>query len=294
MSLKNVFGLCCVLIFTLVIRRLYLDPMGITESRIYRGAREGTRIIVNVPIIHHYFEVPRFPGDVLVLSPFKLWDFVDVNVLENWDVPRSINVYITRPISEDLSLAYSYLKMLQKFEVALPLRFESAYINYDVSSLVRDSSSGFMLSNIDFDRLDQRTLRALLEAVQVQARSDVIRAAYPANNIIVELVMGSRTRFVWGHYLSGDYLHIFDPVAPQLAHARINLITNEYRVGTDVFRVRSFLRKLTIPVIESDEWQNEQPEYYLSYRGDEVADNGELEETSEIELYIVDELIMDN
>jgi len=268
--------------------------MGITESRIYRGAREGTRIIVNVPIIHHYFEVPRFPGDVLVLSPFKLWDFVDVNVLENWDVPRSINVYITRPISEDLSLAYSYLKMLQKFEVALPLRFESAYINYDVSSLVRDSSSGFMLSNIDFDRLDQRTLRALLEAVQVQARSDVIRAAYPANNIIVELVMGSRTRFVWGHYLSGDYLHIFDPVAPQLAHARINLITNEYRVGTDVFRVRSFLRKLTIPVIESDEWQNEQPEYYLSYRGDEVADNGELEETSEIELYIVDELIMDN
>ncbi len=43
-----------------------------------------------------------------------------------------------------------------------------------------------------------------------------------------------------------------DPCVPSLDNAKIDLKTNEYYVGTELFKVQSILKKLKMPVVEEE------------------------------------------
>ncbi len=72
------------------------------------------------------------------------------------------------------------------------------------------------------------------------------------NNCIVEVSNGKTLRYLWCYKRVDNLLYVVDPCVPTISSAKIDLKTNEYYVGTELFKIQSILKKLKIPVVEEE------------------------------------------
>ncbi len=251
-ALKNILGCVVVLGITVGIRNIHPFSDNISEYKLYTGLRENSKTIFHVVPLAYTVEFPRFYGDVILYAPLKLTSLATISIISDDETFSYVDSCLLRPEEEKFSLAYCYLRMLYDYSLLLPVSFSSGDISYDLSNYYNSDTDSITARNFYTRNIDDKDRKVFLEAITIQAKRDTIKVADADNNCIVEVSNGKTLRYLWCYKRVDNLLYVVDPCVPTISSAKIDLKTNEYYVGTELFKIQSILKKLKIPVVEEE------------------------------------------
>ncbi len=250
--LKNILGCMVVLGVAMGVQNTPPFSKCISEYKLYTGLRENSKTIFHIVPLDYTLKIPRFYGDVILYSPLKLTNIATVSILDNNESFYCMNSYLLKAEDEKFSLAYCYLRMLYDYNLILPISFSSGDITYDLSEYYNSDTDSITARNFYTRNINDKDRKMFLEAITVQAKRDTIKTIDIDDNCIVEISNGKVLRYLWGYKRVDNLLYVVDPCVPSLDNAKIDLKTNEYYVGTELFKVQSILKKLKMPVVEEE------------------------------------------
>lgn len=250
--LKNIIGCIIIFGFTVFIQNIQPFSDNISEYKLYTGMQKNSKAIFHVNAFSYTFDFPRFYGDVILYAPVKLTNLATVSIVKDNETLYFEDSYLLRAEKEEFSLAYCYLRMLYEYNLVLPVSFSSSDINYDLSEYYNDGIS-VTAKNFYTNNINEQDKKLFLEAITTQAKRDTIKTADISENCIVEVSNHKTLRYLWGYKKVDNLLYVIDPCVPTISNATIDLKTNEYHVGTELFKVQSVRKKLKFPVVEEED-----------------------------------------
>lgn len=250
--LKNILGCAAVLGITIGIQSLCPFSNNISEFKLYTGLQANSKAVFHITPLAYTFELPRFYGDVILYTPLKLTNLINLSIIDNDETSSYVDSYLLKAEQEEFSLAYCYLRMLYEYNLILPISFSSGDISYDLAKYYNSNTDFITARNFYTRDIHEKDKKLFLKAITVQAKRDTLKTVDVSDNCIVEVSNGKTLRYLWGYKKVDNLLYVIDPCVPSMSGASIDLKTNEYHVGTELFKVQSIFKKLKFPVVEEE------------------------------------------
>lgn len=242
--MKNIFRCFILLAVVLVLQFLFIQPYNMKTHLSY-DRREATTLIFTTDLISGTFEMDRFWGDSLVLSPLKKFDFVEFAIVDDSVDFSGDSIYINKPVESRNALAVVYASILAKAELGIPATFSTGDLSYDFSNYLAEGDS-FTIAKLQIDNIGEDLKTDFYSILTMQATSDLIACDTCEVNGVIAVTAGLENRYLWCRDIVGTTAYVMDPLDPENYLATFDIETGRYVVDGVNFKLKTYYYSQTL------------------------------------------------